>query len=152
MSGNHSDLARFVDAVARVQGRVRLAFAPVRSESGLGDMESTVLTAVTGAAHPPTVARIGRSLGHPRQVIQRAANALIERGLIAAAPNPDHKRASLLVATPAGIALQAEAGQRADALTASLMRHLDPADLRLAAEVLGRVRAGLEAHERELNG
>ena len=47
-----------------------------------------VLSAVAGALSPPTVPQIGRSLGHPRQVIQRIADALVARGLIGFEDNP----------------------------------------------------------------
>src|SRR3546814_12463811 len=61
----------FRSEVARLRGRMRALYADTRSASGLAEMELTVLTAVVNAAAPPTVAQIGRSLGHPRQVVQR---------------------------------------------------------------------------------
>src|SRR3546814_13371368 len=107
MSERFTDFERFADGVARLRGRMRALYADTRSASGLAEMELTVLTAVVNAAAPPTVAQIGRSLGHPRQVVQRAANRLGELGLVAFADNPEPTPASRTVATDAGRALKA---------------------------------------------
>jgi DNA-binding MarR family transcriptional regulator len=149
VTDSHSDLALLIDALARTQGRLRAAFAPAREGSGLSDMEHTVLVAVVEARTAPTVPQIGRSLGHPRQVIQRAANQLVEAGLITAQSNPDHKRASLLVPTEAGRALQAKANRRAKQLAAGLMTDLEPAQVQQATALLGTIRAGIERHEKD---
>jgi DNA-binding MarR family transcriptional regulator len=103
---------------------------------------------VVGAASPPTVPRIGRSLGHPRQVIQRACNVLVDAGLIDTLPNPDHKRASLLVPTPRGLEVKARADTLGAAIASSLEAFIDPATAGEAARLLDSMRAGLEAHAR----
>jgi DNA-binding MarR family transcriptional regulator len=149
MPDSHSDLALLIDALARTQGRLRAAFGPARERSGLSDMEHTVLVAVVEARTAPTVPQIGRSLGHPRQVIQRAANQLVEAGLITARPNPDHKRASLLVPTETGRALQTAANRRAEQIAADLMRDLDPEQIQQATALLSIIRAGIEHHEKD---
>jgi DNA-binding MarR family transcriptional regulator len=150
MSDSHSDLALLIDALARLQGRLRAAFASAREGSGLSDMEHTVLVAVVEARTAPTVPQIGRSLGHPRQVIQRAANQLVEARLIIAQPNPEHKRASLLVPTEAGRALQATANGRAEQIAAGLMFNLDPEQIQQATALLAIIRTGIELHEKDL--
>lgn len=145
----HSDLVLLLDAVARVHGRLRSAFSAARQGNDLADMEATVLAAVVEAAHPPTVPQIGRSLGHPRQVIQRAANRLVAARLAEAVPNPDHKRAGLLVPTARGRSLQAEANARAEAIATGLLGAIDAAAVREATALLNTIRAGLELHHRE---
>lgn len=112
-------------------------------------MEHTVLAAVVEARQPPTVPKIGRALGHPRQVIQRAANGLVARGLIGLVENPDHKRASLLVATEAGKAVQATANSKAEAISARLLEQLDPQQLDDAVGLLEAIRADLDAAARK---
>src|SRR6267142_768778 len=72
-------LVCLVDEVMRLQGRFKSIFAVSDGVTGLPSMELTVLTAVVEAAGAPTVPQIGRSLGRPRQVIQRAANAFLRR-------------------------------------------------------------------------
>jgi alkylation response protein AidB-like acyl-CoA dehydrogenase len=74
-------LIQFLDEIARTRGRVTSVFAEGRTAIGLSDLEMIVLNAVFGAGSPPTVPQIGRSLGHARQVIQRAANTLVDKGL-----------------------------------------------------------------------
>ena len=149
MIDSHSDLLLLFDAMARLQGRLRGVFGTVRQSTGLAEMEQTVLTAVSEAQRPPTVAQIGRSLGHPRQVIQRAANTLAAADLIAFADNPDHKRAQCLIATPAGRALQQAANAQAEAIAAGLLRNINPGQVREANSLLNTIRAAIEQHEKE---
>jgi DNA-binding MarR family transcriptional regulator len=144
-----TDFERFADEVARLRGRMRVLYADTRAASGLAEMELTVLTAVVNAADAPTVAQIGRSLGHPRQVVQRAANGLAELGLVAVADNPDHKRASLIVATDAGRALKAADRKRAQGVTDALLERIDSMTFAAAASQLHAIRAEIEAYLRE---
>lgn len=144
-----SEFERFADEVARLRGRMRALFSEVRAGTGLGEMELTVLTATVNAATAPTVAQIGRSLGHPRQVVQRAANRLVELDLVRYADNPEHKRASLLVATPAGERLKADDHIRASAITDAVLERIPAAEFAEAAERLATIRAGIENYLRE---
>ena len=145
----HSDLLLLIDAVARVRGRLRSAFDTVREGHDLAAMEATVLAATVEATHPPTIPQIGRSLGHPRQVIQRAAKELIAAGLIDAAPNPDHKRAKLLVSTTRGREVHEQANTRAEVIAEELVGALDLETVRKATALLNTIRAGLEQHQRK---
>ncbi len=145
-------LIGLIDGIARLQGRLKGAFAESRLATGLGDMEMTVLNAVAEAKSPPTVPQIGRSLGHPRQVIQRAANALIEAGLIEAQANPDHKRAVLLVPTKHGVALKRDANRKANEIGRALLQSVEAALVVEATERLDRIRQQLEAHLRAQKG
>ncbi|MEZ5737536.1 MAG: helix-turn-helix domain-containing protein [Novosphingobium sp.] len=151
-------LVGLVDEVTRLNGRLKSTFAPSRQGVNLGDSEIMVLNAVVEAERPPTVAQIGRSLGYPRQIIQRAANALRAAELIATAPNPDHKRAPLLEPTERGIALKREADAIADAIAEELCQAMDLDGVCDATRVLRTVRRELEARLRtmerkgELNG
>lgn len=149
MSERFLDFERFADEVARLRGRMRALYADTRNASGLAEMELTVLTAVVNAAAPPTAAQIGRSLGHPRQVVQRAANRLAELGLVAFADNPDHKRASLIVATEAGRALKAADHARAQAVTKAVLARIDGAAFAEAADRLHAIRGAIEAYLKE---
>src|SRR5690606_17193940 len=143
MTVRFTEFERFADEVARLRGRIRALYAGTRAASGLAEMELTVLTAVVNAATSPTVAQIGRSLGHPRQVVQRAANRLAELGLIIFSDNPEHKRASLLVATEAGRRLKAAEHDRAQAVTQALHAHVPAQAFGEAAGQLNIIRTGL---------
>ncbi|HMO77164.1 MAG TPA: helix-turn-helix domain-containing protein [Sphingopyxis sp.] len=152
MPDRFPEFERFADEVARLRGRMRALYADTRAESGLAEMELTVLTAVVNAAAPPTVAQIGRSLGHPRQVVQRAANRLAELGLIEFTDNPEHKRASLIVATEAGRALKAADHKRAEAVTRAVLARVDAEAFADAATRMHAIRTEIEAHLRERDG
>ncbi len=143
-----ASFVRFLDEFARLRGRIQSAFDAVHVETGLSELDLVVLNAVTGAALPPTVPQIGRSLGHARQVIQRAANSLIERGLIETVPNPDHKRAHRLVATPDGLALKAEADRAGLARGAALTLGLEVQTIEQAVGALRQIRESLETNLR----
>jgi DNA-binding MarR family transcriptional regulator len=145
---HHSDIALLVDEVSRLKGRLTEVFAPA-NDAALSGMERTVLAATQGAASPPTVAQIGRSLGHPRQVIQRAANSLVQKGLIRMEANPDHKRASLLLCTPGGAAVRHKDTLSAAAITEALMDAINPADLAKALHLLRSLRRQIETHVKE---
>ena len=148
---SRNPLVGLVDEVARLNGRLKSTFAASRRVIGLGESEIMVLNAVVEAERAPTVAQIGRSLGHPRQIIQRAANSLIAEGLIETAPNPDHKRAVLLMPTDAGTALKRKADVTADAVAEDLCAHVDMAVVREATQALRAVRRHLETRLRASN-
>lgn len=132
------------DELIRLNGRMKALFAGARRPDGLGDSELSVLNAVVEADRPPTVPQIGRSFGQPRQLVQRAANSLIDAGLIEAAPNPDHKRAVLLRATAQGIALKRGIDARADEIAATIAAGVDAENVRTATAALRVVRKQLE--------
>jgi DNA-binding MarR family transcriptional regulator len=140
------------DELIRLNGRLKGMFAGARRSEGLGDSELMVLNGVVEADRPPTVPQIGRSLGQPRQVVQRAANSLMDAGLIEAEPNPDHKRAVLLRATDQGTALKREIDARADAIAEQVAADIDADRVRQAAALLRDIRKELEARLRASDG
>lgn len=141
-------LVRLIDEVIRLRGRLQSVFAGVGAATGLAPMESTVLTAVVESHTTPTVSQIGRSLGHPRQVIQRAANNLVAARLLEMTANPDHKRAALLRATAAGKRSYRDAAALASKTANSLMRVLDLKECERLARELHTLRGKIEAHLR----
>jgi len=141
-------LVGLVDETIRLNSRLRSVFAAARRGSALNDSEQMVLNAVVEAERAPTVAQIGRSMGQARQLVQRAANALREAGLIEVSDNPDHKRAPLLRPTERGTALKREIDARADAIAEDLIPPLDLEDLRAATGALRAIRRQLEARLR----
>lgn len=124
-----AELVVILGEANRVAGRCLQIFSQIREACGLSGIEVLTLIAIAHAAKPPTVPQVGRSLGHPRQVIQRAVRVLEDQGLVQPLPNPGHKRAALLVATDKGHDL----GQRIDAQAAEVIASLaDGLDLDLA--------------------
>jgi DNA-binding MarR family transcriptional regulator len=145
-------LARVFDEVIRLRSRLQTVFAGTLVGSGLSSLEMTVLTAVIEARMSATVPQIGRSIGHHRQVIQRGANSLVEAGLLAIAPNPDHKRAHLLRATAKGEASYARAKKRAQEATRGLMQTLESKDCERLAQDLLKLRTRIESYLRSIEG
>ncbi|AOR76188.1 helix-turn-helix domain-containing protein [Novosphingobium resinovorum] len=146
VSESRHPLVGLVDETIRLNGRLRSVFGEARAGCALNDSEHMVLTAVVEAQDAPTVAQIGRSMGHARQLVQRAANALRDAGLVETFENPAHKRAMLLRPTAKGAALKRQIDARADALAARLM--LDSEEVAAATAALRAVRRQIEAHFR----
>lgn len=138
----------FLDELYRTRGRVLLAFGSVY-EDDLTDVEVVVFNAVAGAPHPPTVPQIGRSLGHARQVIQRAANSLIERGWIETMANPDHKRAHCLIVTALGRSAKDKADRRGLELAERITEGLDREVIEDGRKALHAIREVLESKLRQ---
>ncbi|MET1756413.1 helix-turn-helix domain-containing protein [Novosphingobium sp. RD2P27] len=139
-------IAALVDELLRLTPRLRGVFSEAAASKDLAPMEATVLSATIDARTPPTVPRIGRSLGHPRQVIQRAANGLIAKRLIEPTANPDHQRAPLLVATPAGERVKFEVDARAKASLDVLLSIVTPERCEMLVGQLRDFRVGTEAY------
>jgi DNA-binding MarR family transcriptional regulator len=130
----------------RIAGRLLQIFSRLREDSGLSGIEVLTLFAIAHAAGPPTVPQVGRLLGRPRQVIQRAVRVLENEGLVQALPNPGHKRAALLAATERG----RELGARIDAQGATIIARLvDGLDLDL--DMLAVMREGLMTLRRRID-
>src|SRR5262245_60912431 len=133
-------VTELADEVIRLQGRLKSVFAGVVEEMGLTVTESTVLAAVIEAQSAPTVPQIGRSLGHPRQVIQRAVNVLTDKGLVRTEANPNHVRAPLLLPTGRGRALRDAAGDRANQAVKALLETVEPAACKRLTRELRQLR------------
>ncbi|MCC6778697.1 MAG: MarR family transcriptional regulator [Hyphomicrobiales bacterium] len=84
----------------RLNGRLLAAGDLLTADLGLTSARWQVLGAI---AHGPLpVAQIARNMGLTRQAVQRVADELAESGFLAFAPNPNHRRAKLVVLTPQG--------------------------------------------------
>jgi DNA-binding MarR family transcriptional regulator len=149
-AGVVSDLTGLISEVFLLQGRLTSIFAAIREVADLSGVETLTLSAVISADRPVTVPQIGRSLGHARQVVQRAANVLEGRGLLTTKNNPGHKRAAFLVPTPAGLELKRQFDGVADEIMAILARDLDPASVRDTRDGLRQLRKVVERQDRVL--
>lgn len=93
-------LTDLVLAVFKLNGRFLDVAEEITADTRLTAARWQVLGAVLPG--PLTVAAIGRHMGLSRQAVQRLADLLVEEGLCAYEDNPAHRRAKLLVPTPAG--------------------------------------------------
>lgn len=142
-------LVQLVDEVTRLQGRFRSLFAGIHQETGLKSMEDLVLNAITEAERPPTVPQIGRSLGHPRQVIQRAVNDLLDDGYLEKLPNPDHKRAPLFGLTAKGARLKQRSDAQALAVADAFLEQVSAEQCQQLANDLREVRKAMEIFSKQ---
>jgi DNA-binding MarR family transcriptional regulator len=138
-------LLSIVDEILRLQSCFENIFADLESLSGLSTLQKLVLSCVLDSPVPPTVPQIGRNLDRPRQVIQRIANELVCEGLIDKAPNPHHRRASLLVPTPAALALARQAEDRAAKTTRAFLGRIDAERCCALTGELRELREAIEA-------
>jgi DNA-binding MarR family transcriptional regulator len=69
---------------------------------GLTSARWQILGTIVAADRSQPVAWIARDLGAARQNVQRIVNDLAEEELVAFAPNPHHRRASLVMLTDKG--------------------------------------------------
>lgn len=145
-----ADIIGILGEVNRLAARCQMVFGRLRQETGLTGIEVLTLIAVAHADTAPTVPQVGRSLGHPRQVIQRAVRVLEQRGLVSSLPNPGHKRASLLVATEAGRELGRWIDGGADAVATRLGQGLDAGLMADTFRGLLALRARIDAESGEL--
>lgn len=146
---NSNPLIRLVDEVTRLQGRFKSLFDEVHADTGLKTMEDLVLQAIVEAETPPTVPQIGRSLGHPRQVIQRAVNDLLNDDYLERLANPDHKRAPLFAVTAKGLKLKQRSDAQALAVANAFLQQNKQADYENLAQQLQQLRRAIESFSRE---
>jgi DNA-binding MarR family transcriptional regulator len=97
---------------------------------------------------PATVAQIARRRGIARQAVQRVADLLVQDGLAAYEPNPQHRRAKLLRPTPKGRealrTISVAQKEWADAIGAEV----GAAKLKRATALVSEVRRTVSAHEK----
>jgi DNA-binding MarR family transcriptional regulator len=130
-------------------GRLKRIFAEATAETGLTQMAYQSFIVISDGAAPTTVPALGRRLGHPRQVMQRAVNELIAAGLIETLPNPQHKRIRLLRPTDHGKSFKQASDDRVIATARALLKHVDNDRCRRIARELGGLRQEIDAYLRQ---
>jgi DNA-binding MarR family transcriptional regulator len=144
------ELSCLVSEIFLVHGWLTQLFGTIKDSVGLTGTEALTLYAVVNSGKPVTVPQIGRSLGHARQVIQRAANTLVRRGFLETRDNPAHKRAALLVPTKAGREIKLGFDAAGWSMSQTLAEGLDIEKIRAAHEGLRMLRGPVERRARGL--
>jgi DNA-binding MarR family transcriptional regulator len=142
-----STVIDIIGEVNRVSVRCTALFTQVREASGLSGIEALTLCAIANATVAPTVPQVGRILGHPRQVIQRAVRVLVDAGFVQPTANPGHKRAALLTATEKGSALAQEIYDSARDIASVLAENLDIKSLSGVHQGLERLRDRIDEYQ-----
>jgi DNA-binding MarR family transcriptional regulator len=146
------ELTALISEVFLLHGRLTNVFSNIKDAVDLTGMEALTLFAIVNSEKPVTIPQIGRSLGHARQVIQRAANALEQRGLIKSMENPGHKRAAFVVSTDDGRRMKLLFDEAGRDVARTLSDGMDGATIAASHEGLRRLRKNAENRERERHG
>jgi DNA-binding MarR family transcriptional regulator len=130
--------------VFRLNGRLLVAGDRLVGGLGLTSARWQVLGAIAYAKQPGPVAWIARSMGLNRQGVQRIVNELEKDGIVAFAPNPNHRRANLVVLTERGKAIYEAASNLQAPWVNRLSDGLNLKGIAIATEVVGELRERLE--------
>lgn len=86
----------------RVSSGMTTAGDRLVAELGLTSARWQILGSIIASDRPQPVAWLARDMGGSRQNIQRIVKDLVRENLVMMQPNPHHRRAPLVVLTPAG--------------------------------------------------
>jgi len=128
MSLKTNPLITLLEESIRFKESAQVILSEAIGGTALTRLERLILIAITESDVLQTAPQIGRTLGHSRQVVQKAANKLLELGLVRKLPNPDHKSAALFEPTAAGMKFEKQVG---DTLEDIVKRVFTDKDLKL---------------------
>lgn len=97
------------------------------------------LVAVLAESEGLSQQALGARTQMDKVTVSRAAIALVDRGLVARAPNPGDQRSHILALTPAGRALYAEVAPKALEIERRLFGAFDAAELVQLRSMLARI-------------
>jgi DNA-binding MarR family transcriptional regulator len=132
-------------ATFRANGLLLAAGDLLAAEEGLTSARWQVLGAITLAGRPLTVPQIARRMGLTRQSVHSTINRLLAGGLVALAPNADHRRSPLVRLTELGRARYEAIDTKQAGWVNQLADRLPRADLEATARVLDELCQRLEA-------
>lgn len=139
-----SALTALVNEVFRLNGSLQHEGDRLTRDLGLTCARWQVLSAVAQAEVDQTVAGLARMLGLTRQSVQRVADLLAEEGLVEFAPNPNHRRAKLVVLSERGIHAFEAASQRQIPWINDLASGLEAHEVSAAIKVLHHMREKIQ--------
>lgn len=103
MADEEADVRELALAVFATNARLVSAGNELVEHLGLTSAWWQVLAALRYSPVPLPAASIARNMGLTRQAVQRIVDLLADRGLVEFQTNPHHRRAKLVVLTPAGV-------------------------------------------------
>ncbi|WP_299826329.1 MarR family winged helix-turn-helix transcriptional regulator [uncultured Roseobacter sp.] len=129
--------------VFRLNGRLQLTGDRLVAELGLTSARWQILGAIAQAEKPEPVAWHARNMGVHRQGVQRIINELASEGIVEFRPNPQHKRANLVILTSTGEDLYEAAIALQIPWVNELSKGLSPEEISIAQQVIGQLKARL---------
>lgn len=147
MTSPHSTpTARLIFDVLRLANALTVTGDAVVAPLGLTSIRWQILSTLAHQPQPTTVAGLARALDLTRQGVHRVVDEMRRADLIELRENPEHKRAGLVVLTPAGQATHAKADALRGPWTEALATGLDEIGVVTAGEVLRTLREMLDRH------
>jgi DNA-binding MarR family transcriptional regulator len=137
-------LSELVREVFRLNGSLIAAGDALVAPVGLTSARWQVLGAIVLLREPSPVVRIASAMGLTRQSVQRIVDELEEEGIVAFRPNPQHKRAKLVMLTVKGTSASEAAMKLQQPWAAVLATEVDRQALETTLLTLAQLRAKLE--------
>lgn len=131
-------LAQVFDLVGSLYRRAHRKVEQSAPDQGLSVGVRAVLDLLRDRG-PMTVPQMGRAQAISRQFVQRMVNEAAGQGLVEIAPNPAHRRSSLIRLTDAGRAAITALIEREHALLGQVGGDLTDAEVTACVRVLGRM-------------
>lgn len=131
--------------VFRINGRLLAAGDELVGPIGLSSARWQVLGAIALSPLPLPVAHLARNMGLARQSVQRLVDEMMKDGLVRNAPNPNHRRAKLVLLTDRGEKTYRAAMEKQAPWVDGLAAGLTPEAMISATGVLRRIRSRLES-------
>src|SRR3954454_24380639 len=125
--------------VFRLNGRLLAAGDRLSKPVGLTSARWQVLGAIEQQGR--SVAQIARKMGLARQNVQRLADALEKEGMVVYAPNPDHRRAKLVLLTERGKKAFQQLGRQQAVWANQMASVVNHRDMKVALDVLRKLRS-----------
>ncbi|WP_317932965.1 helix-turn-helix domain-containing protein [Halioxenophilus sp. WMMB6] len=125
MSIKDNPLVALIEESIRLKDSAQFILTDAVGSTSLTRLERLVLIMISESDAPMTASQVSRHVGHPRQVVQRAVNRLLELQLIDKQPNPDHKTSPLLSATNKGKEFENQLGGKLVNIVDSLLTESD---------------------------
>jgi DNA-binding MarR family transcriptional regulator len=144
-------LTELILEVFRLNGRLLAAGDALVRDVGLSSARWQVLGAVALSPVSLPVAHLARNMGLARQSVQRLVDEMIDDGLVCFAPNPHHRRASLVVLTERGEMAYRAAMDRQTPWVDGLAAGLFADAILSATSILREIRGRLESEWKREN-
>lgn len=141
MQHQESDVRELALSVFAANGRLVAMGNECVAHLGLTSAWWQVLAALRYSATPLPAASIARNMGLTRQAVQRIVDLLVERGLVEFKDNPHHRRAKLVVLTPAGFAAVSGAEDAVAPLDKAIAERIGSRRIRDAIHTLEQMNA-----------
>jgi DNA-binding MarR family transcriptional regulator len=144
-------LTELILEIFRLNGRLLAAGDVLVRDIGLSSARWQVLGAVALSPVPLPVAHLARNMSLARQSVQRLVDQMMDDGLVCYAPNPHHRRASLVVLTKRGEVAYRAAMDRQAPWVDGLAAGLFPDAILSATSILRDIRGRLESESKREN-